>query len=250
VSDRPWISAANGWGPVERDMSNGENAAGDGHTITLRGVTYAKGIGAHAPADVELPLDGVCTAFTATVGVDDEAFGGGSVVFQVMLDGVKAFDSGVVTGTSAARSVYVNTAGATQLGLIVAVGNTTASDHGDWANAQVACAADTTAPTVTTTSPASGATGVAATVSPTATFSKAMDPTTFTTTTVSLKRGTTAVTVTVAYDPASKTVTLHPTANLAAATSYTVTISGGSAGVKDLEGNALAVDKTWTFTTQ
>jgi hypothetical protein len=251
LSDRPWITAVNGWGPVERDRSNGENAAGDGHTITLRGVTYAKGLGAHAASDIEFPLDGVCTAFTATVGVDDEVSGSGSVVFQVLLDGVKAFDSGLATRTSAARSVYVNTSGATQLGLVITDGgNGTASDHGDWANAQVACGADTAAPVVTTTSPASGATGVAATVMPTATFSKAMDPTTFTTTTVTLKRGTTAVTVTVSYDPASKTVTLRPAASLAAATAYTVTISSGSAGVKDLEGNALAADKTWTFTTQ
>ena len=41
-------TTTNGWGPVEKDMSNGEQAAGDGHPITLRGAVYAKGLGAHA----------------------------------------------------------------------------------------------------------------------------------------------------------------------------------------------------------
>jgi len=35
---------------------------------------------------------------------------------------------------------------------------------------------------------------------------------------------------------------------LAAGTTYTATIKGGSSGVKDAAGNALAADKTWTFT--
>jgi len=39
VSDLPYTAVANGWGPVEKDTSNGEQAAGDGHTITLHGVT-------------------------------------------------------------------------------------------------------------------------------------------------------------------------------------------------------------------
>ena len=43
VSDLPFLSATNGWGPVERDTSNGEQAAGDGRPITINGVQYAKG---------------------------------------------------------------------------------------------------------------------------------------------------------------------------------------------------------------
>ena len=45
LSDLSWTQSTNGWGPVEKDMSNGEQAAGDGHTITLNGVTYARGWG-------------------------------------------------------------------------------------------------------------------------------------------------------------------------------------------------------------
>ena len=72
VSDLPFLSATNGWGPVERDTSNGEQAAGDGHPITINGVTYANGLGTNATSDVEVYLGGHCTRFTAMVGVDDE----------------------------------------------------------------------------------------------------------------------------------------------------------------------------------
>jgi NPCBM/NEW2 domain len=72
LSDLPFVTATNGWGPVERDRSNGENAAGDGHALTVDGTTYPKGLGVHAASDVGFYLGGRCTAFTATVGVDDE----------------------------------------------------------------------------------------------------------------------------------------------------------------------------------
>ena len=62
----------NGWGPVEKDRSNGEAGASDGGTITLNGVTYAKGLGAHAASDIRYALNGACSVFTAAVGVDDE----------------------------------------------------------------------------------------------------------------------------------------------------------------------------------
>ena len=45
LSDWNWTYMANGWGPVEKDQSNGEQATGDGRVITLNGVTYAKGLG-------------------------------------------------------------------------------------------------------------------------------------------------------------------------------------------------------------
>ena len=108
--------------------------------------------------------------------------------------------------------------------------------------------ADTTAPTVSSTNPASAATGVALNQKIAATFSKAMDSSTITTTTFTLKQGTTAVAGTVTY--AGTTATFTPTANLAASTAYTATISTGAT---DLAGNALAAGGSapnpWTFTT-
>ena len=106
---------------------------------------------------------------------------------------------------------------------------------------------DTTAPTVTGTSPAAGATGVAVTANVTGSFSEALDTSTVTSDTFTLTAGTTPVPSGVTYN--STVATLHPASDLAAGTTYTATIRGGSTGVKDVAGNALATDKTWTFTT-
>ncbi len=253
LSDRPWSTMTNGWGPVERDHSNGENGAGDGGTITLNGVTYAKGLGAHARSDVRYALNGACSAFTAVVGVDDEVATRGSVAFQVSTDGTTRYDSGVMTGSSASRSIYVDVSGATELALIVTDGGVDGidADHADWADAQVSCGTGTTAPTVTATAPTSGATGVTSSANVTATFSKPMDAATLTTATVTLvaQGSSTPLAAAVSYDAATSTVTLDPTATLAASTLYTVTIKGGSNGAKDVTGTALAADKVWTFTT-
>jgi fibronectin type 3 domain-containing protein len=118
---------------------------------------------------------------------------------------------------------------------------------------------DTTAPTVSSTAPAAGATGVAVGANAQATFSKAMDeasvetPGNFTLTepdgpdTGSDPDPVTAASV--VYDSNSKTVTFDPSENLKANTTYTATVKGGTSGVKDLVGNPLASDKTWSFTT-
>ncbi|MEX0172311.1 sulfatase-like hydrolase/transferase [Streptomyces sp. LMG1-1-1.1] len=71
LSDLPWIRAVNGWGPVERDSSNGKNAAGDGTPIAFGGTTYPKGLGVHAYSDIAFHLGGAANRFTALVGIDD-----------------------------------------------------------------------------------------------------------------------------------------------------------------------------------
>ena len=111
---------------------------------------------------------------------------------------------------------------------------------------------DTTPPTVTAISPASGATGVSTATAVTATFSEAMDATTITPATVELRTPANAlVGATVTYSSATKTVTLQPSAALANSTTYTATVKGGATDprVKDLAGNALASNMTWSFTT-
>ena len=140
LSDLAYTVTANGWGPAEKDMSNGEQAAGDGKPITLNGTVFAKGIGVHAASDIRYTMSS-CTAFTASVGVDDEiASTRGSIVFQVYLDGVVAYDSGTMTGATATKAVSVNTTGKSALRLVVAVGPGGVDyGHGDWADAKLTC---------------------------------------------------------------------------------------------------------------
>ncbi len=258
LSDLAYTVVANGWGPVEKDTSNGEQAAGDGKPITLNGVVYAKGLGAHAASDIRYAMNGSCTTFSVKVGVDDEITNPISTIdFQVFADGTKLADSGTMTATSATQSISVDVTGKTTLQLVVTdAGDGNSYDHADWANAQLTCGGtapppDTTPPTITATNPAAGATGVATTVDPTATFSEAVDPTTISTSTFSLvKTGTTtALGATVTYNATSHVATLSPTAALAAGTSYTATVKGGTGGVKDVAGNLLVASLSWAFTT-
>jgi glucose/arabinose dehydrogenase len=251
LSDLNWTSMTNGWGSVEKDLSNGEQATGDGLTLNLNGTIYAKGLGAHAPSDVRYSVAG-CTRFKASVGIDDEVGSNGSVTFEVYAGASKVYDSGLMTGTTATKLVDVSIAGASELRLVVTNGgDTNANDHADWALARVECGQDTTAPTISARTPAPGATSVSLDVSPTATFSEAMDAATLTTATFTLlKQGTaTPVSASVSYDLATRTATLDPSANLEASATYTATVKGGSAGVKDLAGNPLAADSSWTFQT-
>jgi NPCBM/NEW2 domain/Family of unknown function (DUF6298) len=138
LSDLTWVSATNGWGPVEKNRSNGETAAGDGRPIRIRGTTYAKGLGVVPASRITYDLGGQYTTFLADVGVDDEVNGLGSVVFQVWVDGVKHYDSAVLTGTSPAKSVRVDVTGKTTLQLVVTDGgDNTHYDHANWANARL-----------------------------------------------------------------------------------------------------------------
>lgn len=104
------------------------------------------------------------------------------------------------------------------------------------------------APTVVSTTPASGATSVAVTTDVTATFSMAMNPATLTTSTFTLAGpGGAQVAGTVSYASASDTATFTPSASLANNTSYTATITTGA---QNSGGVGLASNDSWTFTTE
>jgi alpha-glucosidase len=140
ISDLPFDSEANGWGPVERDTSNGESASGDGGQISIGGVKFAKGLGVHADSDVTIGLGGTCRTFTASVGADDETTSPGSVVFQVVGDGRTLFQSGVLRTGGAPVGVNVDVSGVQTLSLRVNDGGDGKNfDHADWGNAQVTC---------------------------------------------------------------------------------------------------------------
>ena len=109
---------------------------------------------------------------------------------------------------------------------------------------------DTTPPTVSSVSPAAGATGVATSTAVSATFSEAMDAATIGASTFELRDAANVLVASnVSYDAPTLTARLTPTAVLAASQTYTATVRGGSTGVKDAAGNALAANQTWSFTT-
>jgi len=141
LSDLEWTSATNGWGPAERDMSNGETAAGDGTVITLGGTAYAKGLGVHAGSDVRYAIPPGCSQFQATVGVDDEVGPNGSMTFAVWADGVLLFESSPLVGGAPGQDVVADIGGRRELRLIAGdAGDGIYFDHGDWAAARFTCA--------------------------------------------------------------------------------------------------------------
>jgi len=102
---------------------------------------------------------------------------------------------------------------------------------------------DTVAPTVNSTNPIDGATGVAVI---TATFSEAMMSSSISTATFAVSGpGVTPVTGVVTYNALTHMATFTPTSALAANTGFAATIT---TGVKDASGNPLAGNEVWTFT--
>jgi hypothetical protein len=138
LSDIAWIASTNGWGPAERDRSNGDRAAGDGKPLTLKAVKYAKGVGVHAHSEIKVALNGAHTAFVSDIGVDDGAGPAASVIFRVYGDNELLYSSGTLTRSSPTKRIDVDVTGKSRLRLVVsptADGN--GSDHANWAGARL-----------------------------------------------------------------------------------------------------------------
>lgn len=108
---------------------------------------------------------------------------------------------------------------------------------------------DTTAPTVTGTVHANGATNVALNTKVGATFSEAIDPLTMSSVTFSVKEAVSGTAVAGTVNYSGVTAVFAPSSNLTSNTRYTVTVKGGANGVKDLAGNAMAADFVISWTT-
>ena len=104
---------------------------------------------------------------------------------------------------------------------------------------------------MTSLSPPDVSTGVCLTRTVSATFSEPMDATTISTSTLRVTDNGVAVAGSVSYDAPSQVASFVPSSasGFAASRSFVVTVASGSTGVKDLAGNALAVDRVWGFST-
>jgi hypothetical protein len=148
------------------------------------------------------------------------------------------FTTVVLSGVSEGAHTY--TAKATD-----AAGNTYASNS-------VPVTVDVTAPKVSEVYPADGATGAGRNTDIAASFTEKMDSATFTSSTVTLVKEVTTTPISVKMglmDSKDKVWISTWGVELDANTKYTVKIKGGTNGVKDLAGNALGQDYSWTFTT-
>jgi hypothetical protein len=110
-----------------------------GGFLKVRGSEYAKGLGVHSRSTISYALDGKYRRFHASIGIDDDALGKGSVIFEVLLDGKVAFTSETLTGTSPVVVLQpVDLTGAKTLSLRVDyAGEADILDHADWCDAVI-----------------------------------------------------------------------------------------------------------------
>jgi hypothetical protein len=137
LSDTPGLMVA----PSQSFGELGLNVAahaGDlpGAPLQIGEKTYAKGLGHHANGAITVPLDGEYASFDAEVGL--QPCPSGSVIFRVIVDGEKRFDSGIVRGTNAPLPVHVDLAGAQELRLEASdAGDDITCDMANWADARL-----------------------------------------------------------------------------------------------------------------
>ncbi len=120
-----------GWGTPQVNRSIREQP------LSIAGQKFERGVGTHAVSMYRLTLNGGTERFTASVGVDDAAGGPASVVFQVVADGKRVFNSGVMKPGQTAKSVDLNLKGVQSLLLLVNDGGDGVGyDHANWADAR------------------------------------------------------------------------------------------------------------------
>lgn len=140
LSDMTPIYSVNGWNYLRNNLSVTMTP------LTIAGVQYAHGLGAHAYSEVRYALNGNCSSLTATVGVDGAVpVGSGNVQFLVWGDGQLLYSSPFVTNGSPAVNLSVNVTGVQTISIDATDGvwmdalTNTLYDNADWANPIVVC---------------------------------------------------------------------------------------------------------------
>ncbi len=126
------VSVKQEWKPTQNDVNI------TGGQLRIAGKKFNKGLGTHAPGEIVFDLDGNHKTFRTFVGVDDGGGPSGSVVFQIVLDGEKKFDSGMMKQGDAAKEVKLDVNGVKELKLVCTdAGNGVQGDWANWADTAV-----------------------------------------------------------------------------------------------------------------
>lgn len=121
-----------GWGKPQSDRAVANNK------ITIGGQSFDHGIGTHAGSMLVIDLREGSEKFSASVGIDDETEGKGSVEFSVIGDRKILWKSGIMKGGQPPQKVDLDVKGVKMLMLRVGdAGDGTDSDHADWADAKL-----------------------------------------------------------------------------------------------------------------
>ena len=111
----------------------------EGHTLSVGGRKFDRGVGTHAVSTYLLNLDGKGKRFSALVGVDDEVDTSiASIDFSVLGDGKVLWQSGVMKWRDPPKIVEIDASNIKLLGLLVTdAGDGIGWDHADWCDAKL-----------------------------------------------------------------------------------------------------------------
>lgn len=115
---------------VDRNLARGQ--------LRVAGRLSTRGLGMPSASSLTWSVPTGFRRFAASVGIDDETQGGGSVVFRVFLDGREAYASPVVRGHDSLLDLAVELGTARTLTLIVDYAEQgDVLDHADWLEARL-----------------------------------------------------------------------------------------------------------------
>ena len=136
--NRRVLGQSQAWGLLGLDRAAHANPAA-ALALQINRKKYAKGLGHHASGDLVFDVSEGYARFEAEVGLQWQGGNApGTVVFQVLVDGEKRFDSGVMREGDDAKPVAVPLAGAGVLTLrLTDAGDGLGFDAGDWCDARL-----------------------------------------------------------------------------------------------------------------
>lgn len=121
-----------GWGVAKKDSSV------TGHSLSIACTVFPRGVGTHAPSSLWIDLKGNVDRFQSYIGLDDSSKNGpGSVIFKILGDGKKLFESNVMRLNDKPVFVDLDIIGVKKLVLLVGdAGDGIGYDHANWAEAR------------------------------------------------------------------------------------------------------------------
>ncbi|MFI5386426.1 MAG: NPCBM/NEW2 domain-containing protein [Fimbriimonadales bacterium] len=129
-----------GWGSLHIGQSV------QGRPLQIGDRKFAHGLGTHADSSITFYVAGRVARLQSWIGIDAEMakYPQASVVFQIFLDGRKAFDSGVMGPSDPAKQVDLDVSKTVELRLVVTdAGDGVNCDHADWADLRLLTSSQT-----------------------------------------------------------------------------------------------------------
>ncbi|MGC3968064.1 MAG: NPCBM/NEW2 domain-containing protein [Pirellulales bacterium] len=122
---------------LQRSWSYGIDRSVGGQALRAGGKRYLKGVGMHSTSRLTYEIPADKKRFAASVAIDDETQGLGSVTFRVFVDKEERYRSEIVRGGQTPEPIEVEVSGGATLSLVVDFADHGDElDHADWLNAR------------------------------------------------------------------------------------------------------------------